>query len=421
MLSTRNEETLLYHPDIQRIREEINSPDYITKAQVVQVVEITDNLSADTWIDMYDILAEINKLIVTVESRYVDQIAGDTDAITFKDYKNALIAETSLNNQWIIDTYEAYQMDYKGRIDIEVYPLLLELKAEWENNISFFKTSCLKQIERDIPDNFDPQSSFFQSYKEKEVASVKNLYAKYKEQDTFEAKLRNRQSIDKDSYVKVLLEAKNMQDRIDTKVEAVKNMNAKILVSKSIVERLKYIVNTISVGTEAKTMALDALSKMQFSNYEYNLIALNCKLTVDGMIKDLRKTEEERKSTASQVIREKIHSDLTYATHIHNEATKPLARTIQNLNDMPLSAGPLMNIITEGIQRSSDVYTLALNSSYILDENDKNLLGKKLDILMRKHEARYYYRSIDQIVSHIEQKGGFPSSVELESILNNVL
>lgn len=416
-LTNVHEEQLLYHPDIQRIREEINSPGYMVAPKESKVIAAIDNRASSVWIDMYDILAEIKALIATIDARYTGSARGDVGQVSFKNYCTALQAQ----DYQTIKSYQSYQVDYMGKIDLEVYPILIELRSEWEGNIAFFKSSCLQQVQKDIPDNLEVDSVGFQEYQNRETAFINNMYLRYKDQEGFETKLRNRIAIDQDQYRVAVQSAAELQDRMDCQTESVENMKAKLAMARGLVDQIKHIVNVIAVDSSRAKDAQETFIKIPFEASDYNLIALSCKLSIDGMIKDLSKMEEERQSTASSEVRDKIHSDLAYATHIYNEASKPLARKVLSLDDMPLAAATFMTILNDGVQRSSSAYRLVLNSSYVMDENDKKLLGDKLEIIMRKNEARYYYRAVTGIIEYLEDKGKSPDGNELASILNNAL
>lgn len=414
MINKEERKILQYRPTLKLIKEEINSPDYVQSSTTDKIDESINNMSSYTWKDIYTILERITSLASVIDSKYANNDIGKVGDITFLDYKNAL-GSMKYEDRELVYQYEKYQMDYKGHTDIEIYPILAELEEEWKYNQSFFKSTALRQISS-VTGNIDIDSEEYNNLIDDEVGFIEDLYFKNTQRQELENQLKSNKTIDMDNYKALIRTINSLEDQITSRVELTEVMNSKIEATDKILYRLEYIVDMVG-SDRTKDAVMNSLNFMQLDTALMTSMALSTKLSIDGQIKDILQIEDERKTIANSTISQQVNNDLIYASHINNTAIKPIARAICDMDDITDVESKMIDIVAEGIKRSNTIYSTALNSSYTLDMQDKDMLNQKISLIMRKHDTRAYFNAFSNVGAFIEKNLQYPNSEELDSIL----
>jgi hypothetical protein len=418
MSLTDNDRLMLrYHPTLQYMRKQVNSPEYTNNSRASKIEDYTETLSSDTFLDIYDILEHINRLLKKIEDKYMNGSKGNVGNITFTIYKSAL-GKLDITSQSITEAYENFQIDCHGKTDLEVYHMLVDLKEEWSANLSFFKSATLLQVEKNLSSNFTINSDEFKNYCNTEIASINALYEQYKQQDNFEANAFSGQAINYDHYAKLLDDIKTKEDRLNSKIESIESMNLKIASSKAVLNAIEHIISLIR-DISIKDSIKDLLPLA--NNMGLNNVLLNYKLVLDKNIKKFNYLKTERETTANKMVKQQLNNDLIVATHVFNESTKPMARIISNMSDDQVEANPLLSTLWESINDSHDMYNMMLQSSYTMDANDKNILGQQLELIEKKHYVRLFYCAIEAIIKFMDNSIQNPNAVQIDNILDNIL
>lgn len=371
-LTAEDRNFIEYHPVLKYVHEEITAPEYIENSNKIE--EIAENLSSNTLLDMINLYSEIVELIETIEEKYANGIEGSVKDITFLDYKNAL-KNINFENRVLVNEYEEYQAGPAGNIELEVYPILIELKEEWEENLEFFRQSTLFQIDKKFPEIINVDSQEFQNYCDLEIREVEQLHNLYKEKE--QAYLEE----DIDKYNKLVHEVITKEDRINTKLESVENMKYKISnTSKvlSVAERLisnpaaTYIVPT---GISTRSMA---------ANY---------RTVIDNENRNIQDLLSERNIIAGKEARRSLNRNLVIATHLYNESIRPTARQIAQIEN--IGTNPMIKALVKGIKINTNKYEMLLESSYVLDEASKQNMYKQLRAIEEKNATRLFYNIVN--------------------------